>query len=110
MICHCDFLVPIKNEFFRRVKPKMLFYLGLGAWVNGGTGRERCINRIFAPKLARPLDLAMIAVAGFVIVVVPVVLNATRFTVHSLLNKPADWAREQDPEIRSPAIRILPVE
>jgi hypothetical protein len=28
------------KEFFRRVKPKILFYLGLGAWVNGGAGEE----------------------------------------------------------------------
>jgi hypothetical protein len=27
-------------KVFRRVKPKMLFYLGLGAWVNGGSREE----------------------------------------------------------------------
>jgi hypothetical protein len=69
----------------------MLFYLGLGAWVNGGTGE---ISRILAPKLASTLDPAMIAVAGFVIVVVPVVFSAAGFAVRPFLNNPADWARE----------------
>ncbi|HEX3093558.1 MAG TPA: carboxypeptidase-like regulatory domain-containing protein, partial [Candidatus Angelobacter sp.] len=40
MICHCDCLGSYQKEFFRRVKPKMLFYLGLGAWVNGVIGQD----------------------------------------------------------------------
>src|SRR4029077_7183294 len=74
----------------------MLFYLGLAALVN------------VPPKLAWALHLAMIAAAGFVIDVVPVMDSASGFAVRVLFNKPAKWTRKQASETCSPAIRQLP--
>jgi hypothetical protein len=44
------------QEFFRRVKPKMLFYVGLRAWVNGG--HERGSPQIYAKNQVFAADYA----------------------------------------------------
>jgi hypothetical protein len=86
----------------------MLFYLGLAAPVNAVT--RRWVRRTFAPKLARAFDLAMVAVAGFVVVVVPVVFNAARFAVRPFFEKPAKGSGHQDAEVCSPSVWLPPVE
>jgi hypothetical protein len=73
-------------------------------------GLDSSIARIFVPKLARPLDLAMIASAGFAIFVVPVMGSAEGFAVSPFFEEAAKRSRQQDAEISSPAIWLIPLE
>jgi hypothetical protein len=55
------------------------------------------------------LDLAVIATAGFVIDVVPVMDSPAGFAVKALFEQPAKRTREHDSEIGPPAIRLFPL-
>jgi hypothetical protein len=63
---------------------------------------------VLFPELTGANDLAVIAAAVFMVVVVPAMLRATGLAIFAFVYPCADWHWQQYPEVCPPAIRMPP--
>jgi hypothetical protein len=52
---------------------------------------------------------AVVTAAITIVDVVPLVTSASCFAVLAFIQKPTKWAGQQNPKIRPPSIRLLPI-